>query len=150
MQAWRSTRELFLFSMLIDKSPLTSNISQLLKRKEKSGLPYPHNRTFWFLVNICIYMYIIYVMHMSEFVFCQTQISICHISAYENDFHLKFWGWSNWPPAMLHTKFQVSNGSGTYFSGTQIWSKSAVNWVLYVYRPRKRFCTFLGFEFGVM
>ena len=51
MQAWRSTRELFLFSTLIDKSPLTSNISQLLKRKEKSGLPYPHNRTFWFLVN---------------------------------------------------------------------------------------------------
>ena len=43
---------LFLFSTLIDKSPLTFNISQLLKRKEKSGLPYPYNRTFWFLVNI--------------------------------------------------------------------------------------------------
>ena len=58
MQAWRSTLELFLFSTLIDKSPLTSNISQLLKRKEKSGLPYPHNQTFWFLVNIHIYIYI--------------------------------------------------------------------------------------------
>ena len=28
-------------------------------------------------------------MHMSEFVFCQTQISVSHISAYENDFHLR-------------------------------------------------------------
>ena len=35
-------------------------------------------------------IYIIYVMHMSEFVFCQTQISMPHISAYENNFHLKF------------------------------------------------------------
>ena len=32
----------------------------------------------------------IYVMHMSEFVFCQTQISVSHITAYENDFHLRF------------------------------------------------------------
>ena len=32
------------------------------------------------------------MMHMSEFVFCQTQISMSHISAYENDFHLKFEG----------------------------------------------------------
>ena len=55
------------FPTLIDKSPLTSNISQLLKRKEKSGLPYPHNRTFWFFGK-----YIIYMMHMSEFVLCQT------------------------------------------------------------------------------
>ena len=31
----------------------------------------------------------IYMMHMSEFVFCQTQISVSHISAYENDFHPK-------------------------------------------------------------
>ena len=31
-------------------------------------------------------------MHMSEFVFCQTQISVSHISAYENNFHLKFEG----------------------------------------------------------
>ena len=29
-------------------------------------------------------------MHMSEFVFCQTQISMSHISAYKNDFRLKF------------------------------------------------------------
>ena len=50
--------------MLIDKSPLTSNISQLLKRKEKSGLPYTHNRTFWFLVNIKhIYEYVLLVFH---------------------------------------------------------------------------------------
>ena len=28
-------------------------------------------------------------MHMSEFVFCQTQISMSHISTYENNFHLK-------------------------------------------------------------
>ena len=52
----KTLRKLFLFSTLIDKSPLTSNISQLLKRKEKSGLPYPYNRTFWFLVNIYIYL----------------------------------------------------------------------------------------------
>ena len=26
-----------------------------MKRKEKSGLPYPHNRTFWFLVNKYIF-----------------------------------------------------------------------------------------------
>ena len=51
---------------------------------------------------------------------------------------------------MLHTKFQVSSSSGTYFSGTQIWPKSAVNWVLCVYRPSKRFCTLLGFDFRVM
>ena len=51
---------------------------------------------------------------------------------------------------MLHTKFQVSSSSGTYFSGTQIWPKSAVNWVLYVYKPSKRFCTLLGFDFRVM
>ena len=38
--------------MVRDTSPLTLSISQLLKRKEKSGLPYPHNQTFWFLVNI--------------------------------------------------------------------------------------------------
>ena len=31
-----------------------------------------------------------YMMHMSELVFCQTQISMSHISACENDFHLKF------------------------------------------------------------
>ena len=42
--------------LYVHKSPLTSNISQLLKRKEKSGLPYPYNRTFWFLVNIHIYI----------------------------------------------------------------------------------------------
>ena len=58
MLAWLSTRELFFFSTLINKSPLTSDISHLLKRKEKSGLPYPHNQTFWFLVNIYIYVYI--------------------------------------------------------------------------------------------
>ena len=51
---------------------------------------------------------------------------------------------------MLHTKFQVSSSSGTYFSGTQIWPKSAVNWVLYVYSPSKRFCSLLGFDFWVM
>ena len=33
---------------------------------------------------------ILYMMHMSEFVFCQTEISMSHISAYENDFCLKF------------------------------------------------------------
>ena len=32
----------------------------------------------------------LYMMHMSEFVFCQTQISMSHISANENNFHLKF------------------------------------------------------------
>ena len=40
---------------------------------------------------------------------------------------------------MLQTKFQVSSHSGTYISKTQIWPKSAVNWVLYVYRPGKIF-----------
>ena len=34
-------------------------------------------------------------MHMSEFVFCQTQILVSHIPAYENDFHFKFCEWSN-------------------------------------------------------
>ena len=29
-------------------------------------------------------------MHMSEVVLCQAQISVSNISAYENDFHLKF------------------------------------------------------------
>ena len=36
-----------------------------------------------------IYIIIIiirYMMHMSEFVFCQTQISMSHISAYEKRF----------------------------------------------------------------
>ena len=42
--------------------------------------------------QICLY---IYMMHISEFVFCQTQISVSHISAYEDDFRLKFRGWSN-------------------------------------------------------
>ena len=51
---------------------------------------------------------------------------------------------------MLHTKFQVCSSSGTYFSGTQIWPKSTVNWVLCVYRPSKRFCTLLGFDFRIM
>ena len=51
---------------------------------------------------------------------------------------------------MLHSKFQVSSISETYFSGTQIWPKSAVNSVLYVYRPSKRLCTLLGFNFRVM
>ena len=61
---------------------------------------------------IYIIIIIIYMMHMSEFVLCQTQISMPHISAYKNDFHLKFWGWSNWLPIMLHAKFQVSSSSG--------------------------------------
>ena len=63
LPTWRWTRELFLFSTLIDKSPQTSNISQPLKRKKKSGLPYPHNRTFWFLVNmyVCIYNFCVEV-----------------------------------------------------------------------------------------
>ena len=74
----------------------------------------------------------VYVMHMSEFVFCQTQISVSHISAGENDFHLKFWGWSNWPPILLQTKFQVSSSPGTCFSKIQIWQKSAVNPILNV------------------
>ena len=68
--AAQSTRELFLFSTLIDKSPLTSNISQLLKTKEKSGLPYPHNRTFWFLVNIHIYIYIYIYICDASFLIC--------------------------------------------------------------------------------
>ena len=79
----------------------------------------------------------LYVMHMSEFVFCQTQISVFHISAYENDFHLKFWGWSNWPPILLHTKFQVSSSPGTCFSKIQIWPKSAVNPILNVLQARQ-------------
>ena len=29
------------------------------------------------------------MMHMSELVFCKTQISMSHISAYENNFDLK-------------------------------------------------------------
>ena len=130
MQAWRSTRELFLFSTLIDKSPLTSNISQLLKRKEKSGLPYPHNQTFWFLVNIHIYIYIwCIVLNL-----CSVKRKFqCPISQpRKNDFHLTFWGWSNWPPIMLHTNFQVSSSPGTCFSKIQIWPKSAVNPILNV------------------
>ena len=106
--------------------------------------------TYGFLKHFDTKIIYIYISYMSEFVFCQTQISMSHISAYKHDFHLKFWGWSNWPPAMLHTKFQVSSSSGTYFSGTQIWPKSAVNWILYVYRPSKRFWTLLGFDFRVM
>ena len=42
------------------------------------------------LTLLIIIIISLYVMHMSEFVFCQTQISMSHISAYENDFHLKF------------------------------------------------------------
>ena len=41
-----------------------------------------------FAVDMSVYI-IIYVMHMSEFVLCQTQISMSHISAYKNNFHLK-------------------------------------------------------------
>ena len=37
---------------------------------------------------IIIIIIITYMMHMSQFVFCQTQISMSHISAYKNDFHL--------------------------------------------------------------
>ena len=72
------------------------------------------------------------------------------ISACDNAFHLKFWGCSNWPPAMLHAKFQVSSRPWTCFSKIQIWPKSAVNHVLDVYRPSKCFFSLLGFEFGVM
>ena len=71
-------------------------------------------------------------MHMSEFVFCQTQISMSHISAYENNFRLKFRGWSNLAPIMLYTKFEVSSSPGTCFSKIQIWPKSAVNPILNV------------------
>ena len=72
------------------------------------------------------------MMHMSEFGFCQTQISVSHISAYENDFYLKFWGRSNWPPILPHTKFQVFSSPETHFSKIQIWPKSAVNPILNV------------------
>ena len=41
------------------------------------------------MVYIRYIWYIIYVMHMSEFVFCQTQISMSHISAYEKQFSLE-------------------------------------------------------------
>ena len=54
-------------------------------------LEYVNEEMRFILLLKIIYRYIcIYVMHMSEFVFCQTQISVPHISAYENDFHLKF------------------------------------------------------------
>ena len=92
------------------------------------------------------------MMHTSEFVFCQMQISVSHISAYENDFRLKFWRWSNWPPILLHTKFQVFSSPGTHFSKIQIWPKSAVNPILNVLTidPASVFCTLFGFDFGVM
>ena len=48
---------LFRFSTLLDKSPLTSIYFATFERKGKSGLPYPHNQSFWFLVNIGIYNY---------------------------------------------------------------------------------------------
>ena len=37
-----------------------------MKRKEKSGLPYPHNQTFWFLVN---YNYILNLFKNHKFGF---------------------------------------------------------------------------------
>ena len=46
--------KLFLFSTLLEKSPLTSIYFATFekKREVRSGLPYPHNQSFWFLVNI--------------------------------------------------------------------------------------------------
>ena len=72
--------KLFLFSTLLHKSPLTSIYFATFekKREVRSLLPTQPN----FLVfgkYIC-----------DAYVFCQTQISMSHISAYENDFHLKF------------------------------------------------------------
>ena len=45
--------KLFLFSTLLDKSPLTFSFIYFttLKAKEELGLPCPHNQTFWFLVK---------------------------------------------------------------------------------------------------
>ena len=75
------------------------------------------------------------------------QISRSSISACDNAFHLKFWGWPNWSPAMLHTKFQVSICPGTCFSKIQIWPKSAVNCALNVYSVS---FSLFGFKFRVM
>ena len=82
--------------------------------------------------------------------FWKTQFLSSSISAYDNVFHLKFWGWSNWLPAILHTKFEVSSSPGTCFSKIQIWPKSAVNRV-FVYRPGKcfKFFTFYIFSYAI-
>ena len=76
------------------------------------------------------------------------QISMFYISACGTAIDLKFWRSSSWAPIMLQTKFQVSSGPGTYISKTQIWPKSAVNWVLYVYRPGKSFFLYLDLTSG--
>ena len=77
------------------------------------------------------------------------QISMFYISACETAIDLKFWGSFSWAPIILQTKFQVSSSLGTYISKTQIWPKSAVNWVLYVNRLGKVFFLYLDLTWGL-
>ena len=42
--------KLLLSSTLLDKSPLTFIYFATFEKKKESGLPYPHNQTFWFSV----------------------------------------------------------------------------------------------------
>ena len=44
--------KLFRFSTFRDKSPLTSVYFATFEKKREVRSPLPHNRTFWFLVNI--------------------------------------------------------------------------------------------------
>ena len=46
LPTWRSTRKLFLFSTLIDKSPLTSNISHTFEKKREVRSPLPIQPNF--------------------------------------------------------------------------------------------------------
>ena len=43
--------KLFIFSTLLDKSPLTSVYFATFEKKGEVRSPLPHNRIFWFLVN---------------------------------------------------------------------------------------------------
>ena len=78
------------------------------------------------------------------------QISMYHISACERMFDLKFEGSLFEHQSYYKQNFKFLAVQEPSFLIPQICPKSAVNWVLYVYRPSKRFCTLLGFDFGVM
>ena len=48
--------KLFLFSTLLHKSSLTAMYFATSEKKGTSGLPYPHNQSFWFSVSMYVYL----------------------------------------------------------------------------------------------
>ena len=138
-QAWRSTRKALLISHVTwQVSPDFCLFRNFWKEKRSQVSPptQPNFLVFgaWFLI-------------------CDAWFLICVLSNGNFDVpYLRLWKWfspetlsvSNWPPAMLHTKFQVSSSPGTYFSKIQIWPKSAVNRFLNLPKTKKFDCVGSG------